>query len=354
MKYTVATLFLFFSFHALGQGVKLRYTTVDESCIDKYDTPEFIDSFYYDLPDIKKSDYKTYIRFKQNGQIVDFFSKDNRTYNGTVTNFVFQKVAHQREKKKTKLGSRGKQIIVQKLQLDSDTCTQIVQDIIRSGQMLLTSLSGFGADCSKLQFVFKINDSYIHQEFSCIDFIKDRIKEKAIISSNVQLISERLKLESPLHRLPSLVSHKEHYNYTYSIGSNVEMMITTKRHHYSNRKYKMIVEEIKNNKSLDTIYATLNYYIETELKKILSSQIRGYGKVFILHFSKSNRLSKITTRSYPSNNEDKISRDCRECKRKLRKAFRKINLDFVHSNYRYSKKILFDINESPQIENVTY
>lgn len=322
----------------MGQGGALRFTKVDTSCHYGKKTSAFFDSFYYDLPDVSKSTFKTHIRLRLNGQIVDLFSEDNKTFNGFLTYYVYQSLSNRNKKKKSK--STGDKIIVQKILLNSDTCTQVAHKILNSGQLQIPSLRQDALDCATIKFSFKINSLYCEQDFDCMNFPQNSIKEKAIVDSNLKLIRRKFNLQSPYNSLIHQIPYEDVY--TYSDGGMDVITLDFSGRNYNRRQARIFRKRKANGKYLDSVQSYVNEFLETELARILNKEYwqECCNDDYILHFSKRNRLFKIITDK--SSFEKGDTRNFRHRKRKLRKAFRRIGSGFIHSKFKYIKELNFD------------
>ena len=243
MRFVISILILLISFNVFGQEGKLRFTRIDTSCHYNSETKAFLDSFYFDLPDISKSLYKTHIRVSLVGKYVDLFSKDNKTYNGILTNYVIQSLSVQSNNRKVNSKNNSDKIIVQKVFLDSVNCSLVAQEVIKSGQVRLPSLSGMGSDCGKVKFTFKIGDFYQEQDFSCMYFVKESISEKAIVDSNLKLLRQKLNLETPYNFLSLIKPGK--IVYSYSNGDQNVLSVDYRPLFYNRRKSRLFNKKSK-------------------------------------------------------------------------------------------------------------
>lgn len=351
MRFVISILILLISLNVFGQEGKLRFTRIDTSCHYNNETKAFLDSFYYDLPDISKSFYKTHIRVGLTGKYVDLFSEDNKNYNGIITNYVIQSLGVKSNNRKVKSKINSDKIIVQKVFLDSVKCSLVAQEVINSGQVQLPSLSGMGMDCGKVEFTFKIDDFYREQNFSCMYFVKESNSEKAIVDSNLKLLSKNLNLETPYNFLSQIKPSK--VIYTYRNGGQNVLLVDYRPLFYNRRKSRLFTKKRANKVYLDSISNSLDSFLQLELVMLIpKAQRKEFYDNYILHFSKRNRLQKVTTDFTYFSRDDK--KDFRKCRRKLKNVFRIINLDFVHSKFGFDKKLQFDKEGSPQINNEIY
>lgn len=352
MRFVIFILIQLLSLNVFGQDGKLRYTRVDGSCIYKYDTPEFLDSFYYDLPDFSKSLYKTHIRVSLTGKFVDLFSEDNKKFSGFVTNYVYQTI-----EPKDKKVPKSEFIISNRLAIDSLVCEKSANIILGSKQhqfqmdSVKKSWHKYFFDCNVVVFQFKLSDTIITQAFVCPYGQNDTAFGKKIVITNTSFLNQELKLKSLSDSFVSLLP-KDCYDCSFSFGGNVSFKPLQKLK-LNKRQNKIHFYKCGNKIYLDSISNSLDSFIQLELVKLIPMGLRKeFYDDYILHFSKRNRLQKVNTDFTYFSRDDK--KDFRKCRRKLKKVFRKINLDFVHSKFGFDKKLKFDKEGSPQINNEIY
>lgn len=349
MRFVISILILLISRNVFGQEGKLRFTRVDTSCHYNSETKAFLDSFYFDLPDFSKSLHQTHIRVCFLGRIVDLFSEDNEKFIGVVTNYVYQTI-----EPKDKKAPKSEFLISNKFPLDSTNCKNAVNFLLESKQhqFLMDSLDkswhNFFFDCDFVTFYFKFSDTLTSQAFVCPYGQNDSAFGKKIVTTNISFLYQELKLESLKDSFISLIPN-DCDECSYSFGGNV-VFAKLRTIILNKRQAKLYSQKRVNKIYLDSISNSLDSFIQLKLVRLIpKAQRKEFYDDYILHFSKRNRLQKVTTDFTYFLGDDK--KDFRKCRRKLKKVFRKINPDFVHSKFGFDKKLQFDKEGSPQINN---
>lgn len=352
MRFVISILILLISLNVFAQEGKLRFTRVDTSCHYGKDKFALLDSFYYDLPDISKSLHQTHIRVRFLGGIVDLFSEDNEKFNGVVTNYVYQTI-----EPKDKKVPKSEFIISNKFSLDSINCKNAVNFLLESKQHQFQmkdidrSWSKGFCDCDVVSYQFKFSDTTITQAFVCPYGQNDSAFGKEIVNANRSFLYQELKLNSLSDSFVGMLPN-DCYDCSYSFGGNVSFK-NARTIILNKRKSKTYGQKRTNKIYLDSISNSLDSFLQLELARLIpKAQRKEFYDNYILHFSKRNRLQKVTTDFTYFSRDDK--KDFRKCSRKLREVFRKINLAFVHSKFGFDKKLQFDNEGSPQINNEIY
>jgi hypothetical protein len=351
MRFVISILMLLISLNVFGQEGKLRFTRIDTSCHYNNDTKAFLDSFYYDLPDLSKSLYKTHIRVSLTGKYIDLFSEDNEKFSGFVTNYVYQTIELNDKK-----ALKEEFIISNRFALDSLACEKSAHFILESKQHLfqmeqIDRLWSKGFDCDFAAYNFKFFDTIISQVFVCPQLQNDSVFGKSIVNLNISKLFQELKIKSLSDSFVGMLPN-DCYDCSYSFGANVSF-INARTIVLNKRKTKIYSQKRANKIYLDSLSSALDSFIQLELVRLIpKARRKEFYDIFIIHFSKRNRLNKVTTDFTYFSRDDK--KDFRKCRRKLRKVFRKINLDFVHSKFGFDKKLQFDKEGYPRINNEIY
>lgn len=220
MKILFLILTLFYLANLFGQENTLRKVVYDTNYTWRNSTSSEIDSFYYNLPVIKNSKYTTHFRIKLTGQLIDFFSNDNKSFKGILTNKItqFSTVISKHEERSIK------HIISEQLMIDSILSTKVAHEIINTGLLDLPlnvdSSKAMFFDCSNIEVESKINTHYSDQYFKCPFGQSDSLTYIKIIRNNYTLLNEQLNLDS----LYSNFISKLEKGKTYSSDGGFRMM----------------------------------------------------------------------------------------------------------------------------------
>jgi hypothetical protein len=295
------------------------------------------DSFAIGLSSVQSSKYPYYIRICLTVQTIDLFSQDNITYYGNLTNYIYE-----RKDVKTKSGTKSEivQYHYQKIDIDSALSTNVAGYLFKSGQDTIPSdvfnKSWYQliSDCFSIIYEYKINQNYSCQVIPCPWGQEDTILYVSAIQSNYNYLKKQLSLDSLFGAFENLLPKGK----TYSNGSmNIYKM--TEKESKAWEAYRPTYEYLM------TLNDTLNRFLSDTLNKILIRKgIPSCDDDFILQFSKKGKLKNIYSNDELYWFEDKIA--YYKCKRRIRLAFRKIKIDFIHAEYGFQKELFFIENKA--------
>lgn len=312
MRFYILSFLMLFSFKFYGQSNKLicgdtniHYKLASE--LDKeINHPQLIestDSFHF--------------RFRSGCRIVDVWTLDGNNYNGSITNYINHFIYHTENS-----GRKNSEIIFKNVQMDTTQARQVFNifqpiTLIPSDKSILGWKHGSfdgSSDIIEVQtpsiYCFKIYGNLYTQDSSILE-------SKAILKF-VDSLNSILNLNTLHQEFMSTL-----FSGTYSCSAPMTITIYRPWAIDSNMKKPY-------SSYLRSMADTLNKRLSDSLEKI----IKSYGGLrchanFFLKYSSSNQLSKITT-------EIKIKGIRGQlvffgCKKKIRKALKKVNMDLMNS-----------------------
>lgn len=280
------------------------------------------------LPHLISATDNFHFRFWTNGQAVDIWTNDNKIFFGLLTNYTDSYEPYNMETKKRKPSTTYSN----QVQLDSSSARQSY-NLIKAISSIPSedSIKGWGSGCDGISYLFETSTPtyYSFKSYWTPTAQDSNLKEAKQIQQFVDDISALLNLR---------VEYDKFYA-TLKPGSYTSdhFMITTKlseKQIENWKKYKPYRDY------LDSVKDTLNNYLSDTLTKIFlkHSELECYSQ-FFLKLSKKNKLKKITTNKDFLDFTDRI--DNYRCRKKIRKAFRHVRVDFVHSKVGYWKELFF-------------
>jgi hypothetical protein len=313
------------------------------------------DSLDVELVDIQQSEYTFYYRLLMNGQTVDIYSKNNETYEGTIINSI-------KEYDKIKTGNEYRteatMLYTDKVAVDTSTASVIAYKILESEQpsiptdTLIDTWTRWYLHCGNLNFEIKHDGNYYEQSFHCPWSQPDSVEFKDVILSNYDLLKQELKLDSIYHaffwtQLPKGKTYsRSGYGMTYIMTEEEETLW---------KKGQPRRDHLKSIK--DTIDSFLR--LELENQKIQLNDVDCY-ELYNLTFSEKGRLVKIAVSKDDKPNifdglawyfEDK--KEIRKCKKLIRKAFQKIDLESFNLQYKVYRTLSFSSDGHIKLSDFT-
>jgi len=352
MKQILLTIFLLFTIFQAFAQTTLQSTRIDTNYTWRNSTLAERNHFYLDLPIVKKSEYKIHFRISLTGQIIDFFSKDNTSFKGTLTNEIIEY-----KDTETRWGKRSEkyQIVYQTQELDNSLSTQLAKQIIKSGQAAIPTdslIKGWNdryLHCKSIDFQFKINKVYKELSFSCTKNQLDSITFKNIILSNQQLLEKELDLETQYSRFTNFLPKGK----TYSRGGYGMKYFMTEEEIAIREKSKPQREYLK------SIKDTFDSYLKMELSKqeINLNEIDCF-ETYYLVFGIDGQLEKVEvsnsdkpTLKYGLGSYLEEKKEIRKCRKKIKSVFRKIDLGLFNLKYKIHRVVSFGIGGEIEISD---
>jgi hypothetical protein len=202
MRITLSIIiFITLTVSAKGQINGLKTKLIDESYAWNKVSGEVFDNYYFNLQPLQTSKFQSHIRISLTGQIIDFYSIDNKNYLGKLTNYITE-YKTLKDKNNDYPQNQEYQYIIEQSNLDEILVNKMVEKLYTTGQpkiptdSLIASWQHNFRHCNSLIFQFKINGNYTKQFFHCPWGQKDSSEFKNIIVDNYQALNSIFRLDS--------------------------------------------------------------------------------------------------------------------------------------------------------------
>lgn len=284
------------------------------------------------LQHLIKNTEKFYFRFRTFGQIVDIWSGENDTYYGQLTNYVdtYESSKENGRKRKTKTYST-------KIQLDSS--------IARKVFILTKTINSIPTDDSVKEWwhgfdgiIYTLETSYpTYYSFKTYwsPHAQDStLVEAKLIQSFVDNINSTINLEYEWHIFFDTLKPGQ-----YDCGaSNILVKL-------SEKEIKRIEKNKPHNRYMNSVSDSLDHYLSDTLTKIVQAKELVFLEYidYYLYFSPKNKLKKVRVRKDNFSFDEKMS--FYKCRRRIKKAFKKIPIEFVDSKIGYWKMLNYFDNK---------
>jgi hypothetical protein len=280
------------------------------------------------LPSLISDNRKIVFRVWLSDQIVDIWTNDYKTFNGVLTNYAASYASTTKRTNKSKSGK----IYSDQVLLDISLARQNYKlfktiDSIPSED----SVVGWEQGCDGVTYCFETSstDTYSFKSYWTPEAQDSSLAEAQLIQSFIDKLYDLLNLEAEYSKFFKTLKPG-----AYSDGS---IMITIK---LTRKQIRKIQAEAPYYDYLDSISDSLNKYLCDTLTNIFVSY-GVYSNSFLdyrLRFSSKNKLTKIirTDNEYYSF-ADRFENF--EWKRRIRKAFRHVDISFVTSKIPYWKTL---------------
>lgn len=339
-----------------AQTDELKTVELDTNFNWRNSTLAELDSFYYNLPVVENSQYLTHFRISLSGQTIDFFSRDNESFQGLLTNVITE---YRPVKKEWGKSSESSNYVFQKTMINSTLSTNIAKKILQSGQnliptdSLIPSWNKWYLHCGSIKFQFKLGENYSEQSFHCPWSQPDTTMSAEVIVSNYELLETELELKKAYDDFQSKLAKGK----TYSRNGYMMMYIMTKEQNEAWKKDKPRRDYLKAKK--DTIDNYLNLQLDS-LQATFDSTDYSCNTSYHLTFAKNGRLKDIWT--HPDGKmkigdglsryiEDRI--EIRRCYRQIKRIFKKVNLGSFDLEYEVYRTFHFDLGDGWMITDDT-
>lgn len=312
-----------------------------------------VSKLYLGISPVSNSNYKTHIRFTYVGKIIDFFSYDNKIYEGVLTNYIVQESIEKTiEDGRRVQHSKDTQYCFQQVCLDSELATEFVNKLLKDQQHLLEPDSVnaarpyFCCSCKHLKIDYKI-DSFQNIHTIFYRFYKDTFYNKTV-NENYHLLKSMFNLDSLGSIFFSLLPRGFGYRLgimSFSFGKpptkRQERKWARSRKKYQKEKYQSHFKYMK------TVKDTIENYVKNELNAYLKEQEKYYtGNYYKLIFSKKGTVKRVKGKlrtNYvfwfcPSYWFEERYEFWKE-KQLIKKGAKKIKIDFIDSKRAFSIRI---------------
>lgn len=279
------------------------------------------------LKDLSRSTDSLYIRFSTEGQIVDIWTEDGISYKGLIKNYAYSYYPDNELKKR-----RRSKLFSKAISLDTLTAKSVF-DLFQSIDQIPTedSIHGWQIGCDGSTYTF---------EKATPD--TDRFKTYWSPYGQDSTVSEARDIQRCVDSMYSWLKLQKTYD---------TFISQLRPGYYSNGSIRLWIKQSKKEisrwKKYKSDYAllykmkdTINNYLSDTLTKLLKpdNRLLSDGDVF-LKISKHNNLVSVRTNENFLDKEEK--RDYLYRKKAIKKAFRHIKLDFVHSSIGYRKRFSY-------------
>lgn len=267
-----------------------------------------------------------HFRFWTNGQAVDIWTDDYKTFYGLLTNFTDSYEPYDMKKQKRKPSTT----FSNQVQLDTSLARKSYNLIkVISSIPSQDSINGWGLGFDGISYHFETTTPtyYTFKSYWTPTAQDSNLIEAKQIQKFVENIYELLNLKAEYDKFFTTLKPG-----SYTSDHFIIRIKLTEKQIEKRKKYKPYRDY------LDSVKDTLNNYLSDTLNKILKNNggLTCYD-TFFLKFSKKNKLKKIKTFGDFLDFEDRMA--YYKCRRKIRKAFRHVRVEFVHSKVAYWKEL---------------
>lgn len=323
----ITSFLIFFTFNLFAQN-SLKKVDIENNYIWKTNSSFDKEMYYFNLPNIQKSNYRIHFRFNTNGQIIDVFSNDNINFQGKLLN----KVIELKAVKPTKVGEfvsyTPKNYVFEIVELNDSVSNLIGKQILKE-KLIDTPTDKFinnwnvtGPDCDRINFELKNDTKIILTKYSCLDMQNDSIIYVKKLKDFVQSIDSL-----------NLYDMYELFNNRLEKGKTYSNSIAT--------FYKNNEKEEKEFEYKKSIKETLDKYLVKKLNEqiINLKEINCNAEYYLLEFTKKGTLKEISI-------NDSEDEEFYKCKNIIQKAFDKIKIaEFVDPKYEFERVLILRNNE---------
>lgn len=290
------------------------------------------------LPRLVNCTESFYFRIWTNGQVLDFWLNENRTYCGLLTNYIYKfwpEIEENSLKEK-----RPPKILSDQVPLDTLLARKTI-NYFKTISFIPSqdSIKGWGFGSDGVSYCFELLNSryYSFKTYWTPTAQDSTLIEAKKIQTFVDSVTLLNDLKTEYEKFFATLEPEKHYTID---GHDMIYKFTKEQE----KAYQTHWEKDRTNREyLESINDTLNNYLSEKLTKILISEGFSCTDQFFLEFSSKNDLIRIRTNAKFIKCEDK--KNYMACKRKIKKAFRQISLNFVKCQRNYNKELHFFDNK---------
>tara|TARA_R110000823_G_C15872671_1_gene494288 strand:+ start:169 stop:1215 length:1047 start_codon:yes stop_codon:yes gene_type:complete len=289
--------------------------------------------YYFDLVPLENSKYNFHFRYIKSGQIIDLHKENNGEFSGQITNFI-----QETKEVKTDYGYNSEPInyVFTKIKIAETKALKLGQYILKTKSneiptdSLISNWNFNWLDCGAIKFKYKVKDKISSGTYTCPQNQNDSIKYVTNIKNLKDTIANILELKASFddftNKLPKGASYK--------IDGWITMYKLSEKQLEWRKKNKPMRDYLK------TIKDTIDNYLELELNRLIpnSADLDCFDD-YRLTFNKNGRLKsmKVDMGFW----ERTFDKDYKKCRRILKKAFRKIRIDFIDPKYAFYRDLSF-------------
>lgn len=355
MKATFYTiLFFLLTLCVRGQENGLQFKQIESQYALGKQTEEQFFSFYFNLPPIQSSKFKSHVRISFSGQIIDLFSSDNVRFQGRLTNYIAEF-----ETAKSSNPSQVHQYVFEQLDLEQSKVDKFIQGLLQSGQInaptdsLIPSWQRNFLHCNSLAFQFNMDGKYTKQIFHCPWAQNDSVPYKHTVVRTYESLKSTFLLDS----LYKSFEGKLPKGKTYSVdGAQMRFKMTDQQveHWKKSQPQRDFMKSVKD---------TIDLFLNSELKK-RDLKLNGidceidfrltFGTNGKLKSAEISDLDKPTLKSSVGLG-DYLARkkETRKCQRKVEQVFGGIDLSFLNLESEIYRTFKFDAINGFQLRDDT-
>lgn len=308
---------------------------------DKYSwnnsTQDERNEYYFGIKPVKSSKSEYHFRYKKSNQIIDLQSENGINFKGQIINLI-----QENKEVKTDYGkdSRAFNYIFERKEIPSSEASKAGQLILNQKSYsiptdsLINNWSFSWMDCGAIKFDYKVKTNFYQKTYTCARNQKDSLEFVIEIKKLTDSLSQILELKKSYDDFNSRLPKGKYY----TIGGWIIMYIMTEKQSEGWRNGKPIRDYKK------SIKDTIDNYLELKLNELIpnSTELNCYDD-YSLTFSKKGKLKSMKVNM--GFLERMFDNDYKKCRRILKKAFRKIKIDFIDPKYEFYRNLRFGQKE---------
>lgn len=343
--------------HGQMPDERLQFRAYDEKYAWRKATQNQIDSFYYNLLPVERSQYPLHIRFSSSTQFVDLYKTDNQGYAGVITNTITEYKYEKTEEDDYSHSVPAREVF-ENVFLDSTRVKTVVEKLLATGQPGLptdTLIPGWITGvlhCNVFSMEYNINGFYNAQRYICPWGQNDTIPYKKIITSNIDFIYKTLRLDTLYDEFKMKLPRGK----TYSWNGYTMMYVWTEK------QFKYWVKSKPRRDYTNSVKDSVDNYLNKQLALHRQDSLScDCYSVFWLTFGKNGKLKRYSIKSderirffdYGFADFFAEKRTCRKCKAEIRRIFRSTDLGFVNGGYEIYRTIQFRSGDRIEVRDET-
>ncbi len=265
-----------------------------------------------------------YFRFRTDGQIIDIWSNNNKTYFGQLTNYTYTYIPYSTNK-----GKRKVKIHSNHVQLDTSDARQIyrlskvissipTEDSILNWQQGDDGIIYTIETSSPNYYYFKTYWTPTYQDST----LKEAKQIQSFVDSTYLILNLNKEWESFFNTLKP-----GRYN---SGGMSI-------LYKFSKKQIRLMDKNRPYQKYFDDIHDTLTHFLNDTINKIIhvnGDSLTDYQDYY-LNFNTKNKLKKIKIDKDQKNSEYFDKKEFLTSKKIIKKTFKHVKANFIHSKVRY-------------------
>lgn len=312
---------------------ELKKVALREGFSPHDDVSDSIETMYLRLPPLSKSPSKFHFRYRKVGQIIDIYSNDSITFKGSVLNKIIRL-------KQGKINGNNTSVpeyyIYETVAIDEHDASEIGRLIIKEEMYniptdkLLKDWKFNFFDCRGIDFKYKVGDSLFKVHYGCPtgqDTLAD-LKIKKILN-----LQNRIDITLHLSESYTAFDKRLERGKWYTNEFYYSMYKLNDKESQSWDKYKPVRDY------LASVKDTVDSYIKEQLNDIYVKDDIDCFDDYLLEFSKEGKLKSIKTRDPFF--ERLFDKEYHQCKRKIKRLFRNINLEHLKLKYEFTREVSF-------------